>query len=100
MVPFMKEEARVVQRARPNYVAVWLWLVGLLIASVGVSYLDISTGVALTLIFAMAATKAVLVALHYMHLRFENLLIYAVAIIPLILFFVLWVVLYPDIALR
>lgn len=89
-----------IQRAHPNYVAVWFWLVGLLLASVGVSYLGISPGIALTLIFAMAAIKAVLVALHYMHLRFENLLIYAVAIIPLILFFVLWVVLYPDIALR
>jgi len=42
----------------------------------------------------------VLVALDYMHLRFERPLIYAMAIIPLAIFFVLWIVLYPDIALR
>jgi len=88
------------ERVHPNYVAVWLWLVGLLIASVGISYLPISRGVAVFLIFVAAFVKAVLVALEYMHLRFERPLIYAMAIIPLAIFFVLWIVLYPDIALR
>lgn len=88
------------ERVHPNYVAVWLWLVALLIASVGVTTLPVPTGVALSLIFAMALVKAVLVALNYMHLKFEHLLIYAMAIVPLVIFFILWIVLYPDIALR
>ncbi len=88
------------ERVHPNYVAVWLWLVALLIASVGVTTLPISTGVAVFLIFAIAVVKAVLVALNYMHLKFEHLLIYAMAIVPLVIFFVLWLVLYPDIALH
>ena len=88
------------ERVHPNYVAVWVWLVALLIASVGVTTLPISTGVALFLIFAMAVVKAVLVALNYMHLKSEQLLIYAMAIVPLVIFFILWIVLYPDIALR
>ncbi len=88
------------ERVHPNYVAVWLWLVGLLIASVVISYLPISRGVAVFLIFVAAFAKAVLVALNYMHLRFERPLIYAMAVIPLAIFFVLWIVLYPDIALR
>ena len=88
------------ERVHPNYVAVWFWLVGLLIASVVISYLPISRDVAVFLIFAAAFVKTVLVALNYMHLKFEQLLIYAMAIIPLLIFFVLWVVLYPDIALR
>ena len=88
------------ERVHPNYVAVWLWLVGLLIASVVISYLPISRGVAVFLIFVAAFVKAVLVALEYMHLKFEQPLIYAMAIIPLAIFFVLWIVLYPDIALR
>jgi caa(3)-type oxidase subunit IV len=88
------------ERVHPNYVAVWLWLVGLLIASVGVTTLPIPTGVALLLIFAMAVVKAVLVALNYMHLKFEHLLICAMAIVPLVIFLILWVVLYPDIALH
>ncbi len=87
-------------RVHPNYVAVWLWLVGLLMASVGVTYVPVPTGVALFLIFAMAVVKAVLVALNYMHLKFEQLLIYAMAIVPLVIFFILWIVLYPDIALH
>jgi caa(3)-type oxidase subunit IV len=48
----------------------------------------------------MAAVKAVLVALNYMHLKFEQLLICAMAIVPLVIFLILWVVLYPDIALH
>ena len=88
------------ERVHPNYVAVWLWLVALLIASVGVTTLPVPTGVALFLIFAMAVVKAVLVALNYMHLKFEHLLIYSMAIVPLVIFFVLWVVLYQDIALH
>ncbi len=88
------------ERVHPNYVAVWFWLVGLLAASVGVTYLPIPTGITLFLIFAMAGVKAVMVALNYMHLRYEQLLIYAMAIVPLVIFFILWVVLYPDIALH
>lgn len=88
------------ERVHPNYVAVWVWLVALLIASVGVTTLPLSTGVALLLIFAMAVVKAVLVALNYMHLKSEQLLICAMAIVPLLIFFVLWVVLYQDIALH
>lgn len=86
--------------ARPNYLAVWLWLVGLLIGSVVLSSLPIARGIAVFLIFAAASVKAALVALNYMHLKFEQLLICAMAIIPVAIFFVLWVVLYPDVALR
>lgn len=88
------------ERVRPNYVAVWLWLVGLMIASILVSYLPIPTAIAIFLIFLAAFVKALLVALNYMHLRFEQVLIYGMAIVPLAIFFVLWLVLYPDIALR
>ena len=88
------------ERVHPNYVAVWLWLIGLLIASVVAVYLPIPRSVAIFLIFVAAGVKAVLVALNYMHLKFEQLLIYAMAIIPLAIFFVLWLVLYPDIALH
>jgi len=87
-------------RMHPNYVTVWLWLVGLLLASVGVTYLPVAPGAALFLIFAMAVAKAALVALNYMHLRFEQALVCAMAIVPLVIFFILWLVLYPDIALR
>lgn len=88
------------ERVHPNYVAIWFWLIGLLIVSVGISSLPISKSVALFLIFGAAVAKAMLVALNYMHLKFEQLLIYAMAIVPLLIFLVLWLVLYPDIALH
>ena len=42
--------------------------------------------------------KAVLVALYYMHLRFERLLIYSLVLVPLAVFAILLLVLLPDIA--
>lgn len=87
-------------RTHPNYVAVWFWLVGLMIASVAVSSLPFSKSVTVFVIFAIAGVKAVLVALNYMHLKFERLLICSLATVPLVLFFILMAVLFPDIAFR
>ncbi len=87
-------------RTHPNYVAVWFWLVGLMIASVAVSSLPFSKSVTVFVIFAIAGVKAVLVALNYMHLKFERLLICSLAVIPLVLFFILTAILFPDIAIH
>jgi caa(3)-type oxidase subunit IV len=86
------------EKAHPNYVAVWFWLVGLMVASVAISSLHFSESATVVVIFTIAAVKAVLVALNFMHLRFERLLIYSLAIVPLLLFFILTAVLFPDIA--
>ncbi|MFQ5802541.1 MAG: cytochrome C oxidase subunit IV family protein [Candidatus Methylomirabilales bacterium] len=88
------------ERGHPNYVAVWLWLVGLMVASVAISQLPFSKSATVVVIFAIAGVKAVLVALNFMHLKFERLLIYSLAIVPLLLFFILTAVLFPDIALH
>ncbi len=85
---------------RPNYVAVWRWLVALLVVGLAASFLPGGRVPALTLIFAAAAAKAVLVALNYMHLRFEPLLIYAIAIIPVLLVLGLILILFPDLVFR
>ena len=50
------------------------------------------------LVFAAATVKALLVALYYMHLRFERRLVYALALVPLVLFGMLLLVLLPEIA--
>jgi len=86
------------ERGHPNYVAVWFWLVGLMVTSVAISQLPFSKSATDVVIFAIAGVKAVLVALNFMHLRFERLLIYSLAIVPLLLFFILTAVLFPDIA--
>ena len=87
-------------RAHPNYVLVWYWLLGLALASVLVSALPLSHTFTVVLVFAAATVKAVLVALYYMHLRFERWLIYALALVPLALFGILLLVLLPEIASR
>jgi len=52
------------------------------------------------LVFGAATVKALLVALYYMHLRFEPRLVYALALVTLVLFGILRLVLCPELASR
>ncbi|MBI2358177.1 MAG: cytochrome C oxidase subunit IV family protein [Deltaproteobacteria bacterium] len=52
--------------------------------------------VALVLIFAVATVKALLVALNYMHLKFETSLLYVMVIVPLLIVAILVFALFPD----
>lgn len=81
---------------RPNYVAIWGWLVALMILGLAASFLPGGRTLAVILIFATAVVKALLVALNYMHLKFEPRLIYAIAIVPVLFVLVLIVALFPD----
>jgi caa(3)-type oxidase subunit IV len=84
------------ERAHPNYAAVYVWLLALLGIGVAASFLPGGRGVALVVIFATALVKALLVALNFMHLRFESGVIYAIALIPLVFAAILAVALFPD----
>ncbi len=84
----------------PNYVLIWYWLLGLALVSVLLSALPIPQAVTLFLIFAAACVKAVLVALYYMHLRFESVLIIALLLVPILLFIALLLVVFFDITLQ
>ncbi|MDO8478605.1 MAG: cytochrome C oxidase subunit IV family protein [Candidatus Rokubacteria bacterium] len=81
---------------RSNYVAIWVWLVLLMAAGVAASFLPGARALAVTAIFATAAAKALLVALHYMHLKLEPWVIYAIALIPVALVAILALTLLPD----
>jgi cytochrome c oxidase subunit 4 len=64
------------------YVAVWGGLIVLTGATVGVSYIDLGIlNVVVALLIASA--KASLVALFFMHLRFENRLVWTFALVPI-----------------
>ena len=80
---------------RPNYFFIWLWLVGLVLVSIGASFL-LPKGAAIFLIFLVALVKAVLVLLNYMHLKFETPLLYAMVIVPLLIVAILIFALFPD----
>jgi len=57
----------------PNYMAIFWWLLGLTIAEVGWAVLPHRSELVLAGgIVAMAIVKAVLVAMYFMHLRFER----------------------------
>lgn len=85
------------ERVHHNYVAIWVWLVVLMVAGVLATRLPLGRSAVISLIFAVAAAKAVLVALNYMHLKSENWLIYALAIVPVLLVVAMTLVLFPDI---
>lgn len=85
-------------KTHPNYTTIWFWLLGLALGSVLVGLLPLPHQFTIVLIFAAATVKALLVALYYMHMRFEHLLIYGLVIFPLLLFAILLCVLFPDIA--
>jgi caa(3)-type oxidase subunit IV len=90
----------VLARAHPNYTAVWIWLLALLGVGLAASRVPGGRAVALVVIFATAFAKALLVALNFMHLRFETGLIYAIALIPLVFAAILAVALFPDFVWR
>jgi len=86
------------ERRHPNYVAVWYWLLSLALVSVSLSALPLSHTFIVVLVFAAAIAKAWLVALYYMHLRFERWPVYALALVPLVLCGTLLLVLWPEMA--
>lgn len=79
-----------------HYFRIWVWLVGLVLLSVLASML-FPKGGALVVIFTAAWVKAVLVALYYMHLRYERWQLAALVLVPLLLVIGLTFTLFPDI---
>jgi len=77
--------------ASPNYMLIWLFLFILTVAEVLVAFVSHLPKTALILILlVLAVWKALLVALYYMHLKFEpkKLWIVAAAPLPLVLILV------------
>ena len=87
--------------AKPSvgYLTIWVWLIVLLAAGVALLAVPSKT-LAVVLIFSVASVKAFLVLRHYMHVRHQPLMIYAMLGVPLLLAIALTIVLLPDIAFR
>jgi cytochrome c oxidase subunit IV len=77
----------------PNYVGIWVVLAVLTVLELFVAFLPWSKAAIIFTLIALAVWKAVLVALYYMHLKFEpnRLKILAAAPLPLAVILV-WVV--------
>jgi cytochrome c oxidase subunit 4 len=69
---------------RPNYIMIWVYLAVLTVIEVGVAFVSHLPKLTLMLILvALAIWKALLVALYFMHLKFERWRLRTVFIVPL-----------------
>jgi cytochrome c oxidase subunit IV len=82
--------------AEPNYMAIFWYLLVLTIAEVGVTYMPLGKFVIGALLVAMALGKAALVALYFMHLKFEKTTLGVIAVTPLAICVWLLFMLLPD----
>jgi cytochrome c oxidase subunit 4 len=83
--------------AEPNYIGVFWWLLGLTVVEIGVIYLPLTKLAIAILLIGLAISKAALVALYFMHLKFERLTLGVIAITPFVLCVFLILMLLPDI---
>jgi cytochrome c oxidase subunit 4 len=77
----------------PNYYLIWLILFIVTVAEVGVAFIaHIPKTILILILLAMAIYKAFLVAMYYMHLKFEPKRMWIIATAPLPLAVILVVV--------
>jgi len=79
------------------YVGIFVALIALTGATVGVSYMDLGGMGNLAVGLLIASVKATLVALFFMHLKGEERIFFGIIIFSLVLFGIFVVALLPDI---
>lgn len=70
--------------AHPNYWGIWAWLLGLTVVEVAISQAALPRSFLILVLVGLAIWKALLVALYFMHLRWEGnrMRIFAIAPLP------------------
>ena len=81
----------------PNYMAVFWWLLALTVLEIAVIYMPIARMIIVILLIGLALSKASLVGLYFMHLKFERFTLGLIALTPLFLCIFLILMLSPDI---
>ena len=80
----------------PNYTAIFIWLSVLTALELWIATMGIAKVVIVSALIGLAIAKAMLVALYFMHLRFERLSLGMIALTPPILLLILTFAVYPD----
>lgn len=80
----------------PNYIAIFWWLLALTIIEVAVIYAPLVKVVIAILLVGLALSKATLVAMYFMHLKFEPRTLGIIVLTPLVLCILLVFALVPD----
>jgi len=83
----------------PNYNAIFWWLLAFTVVEVGVIYAHLPRFLLVLALVVLACAKAALVAMYFMHLRFEKGTLITVAIVPLVLVLVLFISFVEDFVL-
>ena len=81
-----------------NYWMIWLYLFILTVIELGVIHLPLAKVAIVALQIFLACYKALLVAMYFMHLKFEPQTLGIIALTPFILCLFLILMLIPDIA--
>ncbi len=82
--------------AEPNYMSIFWWLLALTILEIAVIYMPIARLFIIILLVGFALAKAALVAMYFMHLRFERLTLSVIAVTPLVICLFLILMLLPG----
>lgn len=80
-----------------NYLRIFYILLALTIVEVAIVYLHLPRTLLVALLIVLAVWKAALVALHFMHLKFEKTTLMMIALSPFVLCVFLILMLFPDI---
>ena len=83
---------------QPNYIAIFWWLLALTIVEVGVIFTPLARVLIAVLLVGLAISKASLVAMYFMHLKFELRTLGLIAVTPLLLCVLLVFALLPDLS--
>lgn len=82
--------------AEPNYWMVWLALAVLTVIELTVARVPHAKAFVIISLCALALTKAALVALYFMHLKFEKYALILIVLSPLVLSAIVYIGLVPD----
>ena len=84
------------ENAHPPYMLIWGVLAALMFGKVGVMMIGLPQGIAIALLVIISLVSALLVALYYMHLRFEPKRLWLLAAAPIPLIFILILVVIQE----
>ncbi len=85
-------------RTHPNYMAIFWWLLALTVVEIGVIFAPLARLLIVFLLVGLAMSKASLVAMYFMHLKFERRTLGLIAMTPLLLCVLLAFALLPDLS--
>jgi caa(3)-type oxidase subunit IV len=80
-----------------TYLVIYGWLLGLTILEVGVVLAGWPRGAIIAILIATALAKALLIALYFMHLKFDRPLVWLLPGIPVVLGIIFVLALFPDV---